>query len=75
VAKTIELAHLLDLVVVCEGVETAEQDREVTALAADFSQGFYLSRPMAADVVDDLAGTILSGSVQIALDDLLGDDG
>ena len=56
VAKTIELAHLLDLVVVCEGVETAEQDREVTALAADFSQGFYLSRPTTADMVDDLAG-------------------
>ncbi len=75
VAKTIELAHLLDLVVVCEGVETAEQDREVAALAADFSQGFYLSRPMAADMVDDLAGTVLSGSVQISLDDLPGDDG
>ena len=60
VAKTIELAHLLDLVVVCEGVETAEQGREVTALAADFSQGFYLSRPMTADMVDDLAGKILS---------------
>jgi diguanylate cyclase (GGDEF)-like protein len=55
VAKTIELAHLLDLVVVCEGVETAEQDREVTALAGDLSQGFYFSRPMTAEMVDDLA--------------------
>jgi diguanylate cyclase (GGDEF)-like protein len=53
-AKTIELAHLLDLVVVCEGVETAEQNRKVTALAADSSQGFYLSRPMTAEMVDDL---------------------
>ena len=60
VAKTIELAHLLDLVVVCEGVETAEQDREVTALAADFSQGFYLARPMTADMVDDLAGNLIT---------------
>jgi len=59
VAKTIELAHLLDLVVVCEGVETAEQDCEVTALASDFSQGFYRSRPMTADMVDDLAENIL----------------
>ena len=58
VAKTIELAHLLDMTVVCEGVETAEQGREVTALASDFSQGFYLSRPMTAAMVDDLVGQI-----------------
>jgi sensor c-di-GMP phosphodiesterase-like protein len=41
VAKTIELAHLLDLVVVCEGVETVEQNREVAALAGDFSQNVF----------------------------------
>jgi diguanylate cyclase (GGDEF)-like protein len=57
VAKIIELAHLLGLVVVCEGVETAEQNRKVTALAADSSQGFYLSRPMTAEMVDDLVGS------------------
>jgi diguanylate cyclase (GGDEF)-like protein len=58
VAKTIELAHLLDMTVVCEGVETADQDREVTALAGDFSQGFFLSRPMSAGMVDDITGQI-----------------
>jgi EAL domain-containing protein (putative c-di-GMP-specific phosphodiesterase class I) len=36
-------------------VETAEQDREVTALQSDFSQGFYFARPMPADMVHDLA--------------------
>jgi diguanylate cyclase (GGDEF)-like protein len=56
VSKTIELAHLLDLTVVCEGVETAEQDREVSALTSDFCQGFYLSRPMTAEKLDDMAG-------------------
>jgi diguanylate cyclase (GGDEF)-like protein len=56
VEKTIELAHLLDLIVVCEGVETAEQDREVAALTSDFSQGFYLSRPLTAEMVDDITG-------------------
>jgi EAL domain-containing protein (putative c-di-GMP-specific phosphodiesterase class I) len=60
VAKTIELAHLLDLTVVCEGVETAEQDHEVTALAGDFSQGFYLSRPMTAEMVNGLVSTFQS---------------
>jgi diguanylate cyclase (GGDEF)-like protein len=56
VAKTIELAHLLDLVVVCEGVETADQDRQVTALTTDFRQGFYFARPMSAEMIDDKAG-------------------
>ncbi len=60
VAKTIELAHLLGLVVVCEGVETAAQYNEVTALAGDSSQGFYISRPMSADTVDNLVGTLAS---------------
>jgi diguanylate cyclase (GGDEF)-like protein len=59
-AKTIELAHLLDLVVVCEGVETVEQNHEVSALAGDFCQGFYLSRPMTAEMVDDACGTFAS---------------
>jgi diguanylate cyclase (GGDEF)-like protein len=54
VAKTIELAHLLKLVVICEGVETAEQDHEVTALTSDFCQGFYFSRPLPADALDEL---------------------
>ena len=54
VTKTIELAHLLDLMVVCEGVETAEQGREVAALTSDFSQGFYLARPMPAGMLDEV---------------------
>jgi diguanylate cyclase (GGDEF)-like protein len=54
VLKTIELAHLLDLTVVCEGVETAEQDRHVTALTSDFSQGFFYAPPMTAEMVDDI---------------------
>jgi len=56
VMKTIELARLLDLLFVCEGVETAEQDREVVALTSDFCQGFYFSRPMTAEMVDDATG-------------------
>ncbi len=44
VSKTIELAHLLELIVICEGVETAEQDHQVVALTSDYGQGFYFSR-------------------------------
>jgi EAL domain-containing protein (putative c-di-GMP-specific phosphodiesterase class I) len=60
VAKTIELAHLLNLTVVCEGVETIEQYRHVSALRSDFCQGFYFSRPMTAGRLDDTAGAATS---------------
>jgi EAL domain-containing protein (putative c-di-GMP-specific phosphodiesterase class I) len=61
VLKTIEMTHLLDLLVVCEGVETAEQFRIVTELDADFCQGFYFSRPMTADKLDEITDIGPSG--------------
>ncbi len=45
VSKTIELAHLLDLTVVCEGVETEGQHQAVARLSSDFCQGFHFCRP------------------------------
>jgi diguanylate cyclase (GGDEF)-like protein len=54
VSKTIELAHMLDLSVVCEGIETREQHSAVTVLGSDFCQGFYFGRPMDAHLVDQL---------------------
>jgi len=45
VSKTIELAHLLDLTVVCEGIEDMEQHGAIAALGSDFCQGFYFGRP------------------------------
>jgi len=32
----------------------------VNALAGDFSQGFYFSRPMTGEMVDDLTGKFAS---------------
>jgi diguanylate cyclase (GGDEF)-like protein len=49
VSKVIELAHLLELRVISEGVETAEQHRQVMALGSDFCQGFYFARPVPAE--------------------------
>jgi diguanylate cyclase (GGDEF)-like protein len=66
VAKTIELAHLLELTVVCEGVETADQDRQVTALTTDFCQGFYFARPMSAEMIDHAARADRSGWAIVA---------
>ncbi len=42
------------LTVVCEGVETSDQDDKVTELGSDCSQGFYFARPMPATGIDAL---------------------
>ena len=43
------LAHHLDLRVIAEGVETAEQREELNAIDCDLLQGFLLAPPMPAD--------------------------
>jgi EAL domain-containing protein (putative c-di-GMP-specific phosphodiesterase class I) len=48
------LAHQLGMVVVAEGVETAAQHHDVTAIGIDRCQGYYFARPMSADDLDQL---------------------
>ncbi|MCU1428396.1 MAG: hypothetical protein JWL83_2396, partial [Actinomycetia bacterium] len=54
VNAVIELAHTLGMVVVAEGVETAEQHRQLAMLGCDFCQGFYFAHPTPADDIDTL---------------------
>ncbi|MEA2638274.1 MAG: hypothetical protein QOE18_1331, partial [Chloroflexota bacterium] len=54
VTAVIQLAHGLGMTVVSEGVETAEQHRELTALGCDSCQGFYFARPMPSASVSRL---------------------
>lgn len=49
VERTIELGHDLEMVVVAEGVETAEQAEALRAYGCEFGQGYYFSRPMPID--------------------------
>jgi diguanylate cyclase (GGDEF)-like protein len=51
VVSCIELAHALNVTVVAEGVETAEQLARLTELGCDIAQGFYYSRPLHAAAV------------------------
>ncbi|HWL04225.1 MAG TPA: EAL domain-containing protein [Xanthobacteraceae bacterium] len=46
VSAVVNLAHSLDLVVVAEGVETAEQLEIVRAIGCEEVQGYYFGRPM-----------------------------
>ncbi len=54
VSSVVELSHVLGMTVVAEGVETAEQHREVEALGCESCQGFYFARPMRADALNTM---------------------
>jgi diguanylate cyclase (GGDEF)-like protein/PAS domain S-box-containing protein len=54
VAAVIDLAHAHDLVVVAEGVETAEQLQRLRAMGCDRAQGYLLGRPMRPAALEDL---------------------
>jgi EAL domain-containing protein (putative c-di-GMP-specific phosphodiesterase class I) len=53
----VRLAHALGLVVVAEGVESAEQRDILLKLRCDELQGFFFAKPMPADAL--LAGASL----------------
>jgi diguanylate cyclase (GGDEF)-like protein len=61
VVAVVELAHMLGMTVVAEGVETAEQRLELAALGCDFCQGFFFARPMSADALDHLMRLRVAG--------------
>jgi EAL domain-containing protein (putative c-di-GMP-specific phosphodiesterase class I) len=55
IARTImPLAKNLRLDVVAEGVETAEQVRELKSLNCKYAQGFYFSEPLSPDEAEAL---------------------
>ena len=65
VSAVVDLAHALDMTVVAEGVETAEQYREVVALGCEASQGYYFARPMSADALGARMRTLTKASLQL----------
>ncbi len=52
VAAVMGMAHALDLRVVAEGVETADQAVRLRTLGCDEAQGFFYARPGAAAAID-----------------------
>jgi EAL domain-containing protein (putative c-di-GMP-specific phosphodiesterase class I) len=50
-AAVTELAHVFDLTVKAEGVETQEQSDEVRRIGCDEAQGFFYARPMPASAI------------------------
>ncbi|PHS32666.1 MAG: hypothetical protein COA95_02630 [Methylophaga sp.] len=60
IASTILLAHKLDMNVVAEGVEDAQQLKLLQNLDCDEIQGYYFSRPIPAD---DFAKLLAKGVI------------
>jgi EAL domain-containing protein (putative c-di-GMP-specific phosphodiesterase class I) len=52
VRSVVALAQTLELSVTAEGVETASQLAQLRLLGCDFSQGYLLGRPVAADAAE-----------------------
>jgi diguanylate cyclase (GGDEF)-like protein len=53
VRSTIELGHNMGLVVIAEGVETAESWRILKRLGCDMAQGYYMSPPLPVGAIGD----------------------
>ena len=51
VQTVVDLAHILGMEVVAEGVEIAEQETLLKEMGCDFAQGFYVSRPLPPEEV------------------------
>lgn len=51
VATIIAMAKTLDMKVVAEGIETEQQYRLLSEMGCDFGQGFYMARPMSAELL------------------------
>ena len=49
----VALGHSLDIHVLAEGVETAEQAAKLLAIGCDMVQGYHYARPMSIDAVED----------------------
>lgn len=46
VSCIVEMAHLLNLQVICEGVETYDQLMFLKSISCDYGQGYYFAKPM-----------------------------
>jgi EAL domain-containing protein (putative c-di-GMP-specific phosphodiesterase class I) len=53
-AAIVDLARVLDLRCVAEGVERPEQRDRLRELKCDYAQGFLLARPMSAEALSEL---------------------
>jgi len=49
-----QIAHVLGLSVVAEGVENVEEHDAIRSIGCELAQGFFYARPMSAEAIDSL---------------------
>jgi len=54
VSGTVGLAHALGVIAVAEGVETADQQEILGELGCDLVQGYYVTKPLSREAMEDL---------------------
>jgi EAL domain-containing protein (putative c-di-GMP-specific phosphodiesterase class I) len=54
----IELGHVLGIIAVAEGVETADTAEWLRQNGCDVAQGFFFSAPRTADEILDVAASV-----------------
>ena len=64
VAAVTNLAHVLGLSVVAEGVETQQQHDEISAIGCEFAQGYFYAAPMTAAAVSALLGSLQMAALE-----------
>jgi EAL domain-containing protein (putative c-di-GMP-specific phosphodiesterase class I) len=57
VRTIVAMAQALGVAVVTEGIETAELLDELRTLRCEYGQGFFFSRPVAAEEIETLFAT------------------
>ena len=50
--KVIELAHQMEMTVICEGIEEETQLKELRELKCDIGQGYLMGRPIPAEAFE-----------------------
>lgn len=64
----VELAHSLNLKVVCEGVETLELLRLLKEMGCDYAQGYFIAKPLTVYEMKSFLEAYASGEVKEVLD-------
>ena len=61
----INLAHVLNLETIAEGIETPEQERRLREMGSELAQGYLFAKPLAAVAMDEFLREAIVGGVLV----------
>jgi diguanylate cyclase (GGDEF)-like protein len=60
-----QIAHVLGLSVVAEGVEDRDEHEAIRTIGCELAQGFFYAQPMSAEAIDTLLGTTATSAPRL----------